>query len=94
MEEFVSKVEFEGLKSEVQELKKETDENKKLLQQIDKKIDVIAEKLVSNDKMDELKMQPIVNRVQKLEDNQSWLSKTVAGTILGIIIKIIFDFAH
>ena len=90
-EEYVNREEFNNLKQDVQELKEEVNEYKSLLQKIDKKIDVISERMTSADKIDELKMQPLVNRVQKLEDNQSWLSKTIAGTIIGISIKILFD---
>lgn len=91
-EDYVSRNEFNNLKEEVQELKEEVGEYKTILTQIDKKIDVISEKIINGEKIDELKLQPIEKRVQKLEDNQSWLSKTLAGTIIGIVIKIIFDF--
>lgn len=93
-EEYVSREEFNTLKKEVQDIKKEMAENQKILQDIDKKIDVIAEKIVSGEKIDELKLQPLVRRVDKLEENHSWLSKTVAGTIIGIIIKLIFDISN
>jgi len=93
-EEFVSVHEFNLLKEEVQTIKQEMAENQKLLQVIDKKIDVIFEKISNADKTDELKLQPITARVAKLEENQSWLAKTVAGTIIAIIIKIIFEFAN
>lgn len=93
-EEYVSREEFNTLKKEVQDIKKEMAENQKILQDIDKKIDVIAEKIVSGEKIDELKLQPLARRVDKLEENHSWLSKTVAGTIIGIIIKLIFDISN
>ena len=44
-EEFVSRNEFNTLKNEVQELKEEVGEYKQLLMQIDKKCDVITEKI-------------------------------------------------
>lgn len=78
MSEFVSRNEFNGLKQEVQELKTEMDENKKILVVIDKKIDVITEKIANGEKIDELKLQPLEKRVTKLEENHSWLSKTLA----------------
>lgn len=92
--EFVGRDEFNSLKNEVQELKEEVSEYRKLLQQIDKKIDVIGEKLANGEKMDELKLKPLSARVQKLEENQGWLVKTIAATIIGIIIKIIFDVSN
>ena len=89
-EDFVSRNEFNSLKQEVQELKEEVGEYRGLLQTIDKKIDVIGEKINNGEKMDELKLQPIINRVNKLEEAQSWTIKTVAGTIIGIIIAVLF----
>lgn len=77
-EEYISRNEFNGLKQEVQELKIEVNEYKGILTQIDKKIDVIGEKITNGEKIDELKLQPLEKRVTKLEENHSWLSKTVA----------------
>lgn len=76
-EEYISRNEFNGLKQEVQELKEEVSEYKGILTQIDKKIDVIGEKIANGEKIDELKLQPLEKRVTKLEENHSWLSKTV-----------------
>jgi len=90
-EDYVSRNEFNNLKEEVQELKEEVSEYNGLLHQIERKIDVISEKLGASDEITVLKLEPLEKRVQKLEENQSWLSKTVAGTIIGIVIKIIFD---
>ena len=77
-ENFVSRNEFNSLKQEVQELKEEVSEYKKLLIKIDKKCDVITEKIANGEKIDELKLQPLEKRVTKLEENHSWLSKTLA----------------
>lgn len=93
-EDFVSRNEFNNLKNDVQELKQEVGEYKQLLTQIDKKCDVITEKIANGEKIDELKLKPIEKRVTKLEENHSWLSKTVAGTIIGIVIKLIFDISN
>lgn len=91
-EEFVSKDEFNSLKSEVQELKEEVTEYRGLLQQIDKKIDVIGEKINNGEKIDELKIRPIEKRLQKLEDNQGWLWKLCASIIITGIIGAIITF--
>ena len=88
-EEFVNRKEFELLKEEVNEIKKDMAESQKLLSQIDKKIDVISEKLESNDKVEDLKLQPIKDRVTKLEDSQTWLRRTVIGTVLAIIGEVV-----
>ena len=90
-EQFVSRVEFETLKSEVEEIKKDMTESTKMLQAIDKKIDVINEKILTADKIDDLKFNPIEKRVKQLEDDRSWLWKTIIATIIGLGIKIIFD---
>ena len=52
-EEYVNRSEFNSLKEEVQELKAEMSENKTLLTTIDKKIDVITERISNGDKIDE-----------------------------------------
>lgn len=91
-EEFVSKDEFNSLKSEVQELKEEVTEYRGLLQQIDKKIDVIGEKINNGEKIDELKIRPIEKRLQKLEDNQGWLWKLCASIIITGIIGAVVTF--
>ena len=91
MENYVNRVEFEALKDEVREIKEEMSVNSRLLQTIDKKIDVINEKIITNDKIDDLKYAPIEKRVKKLEDGSEWLKRTLGATIIGIVIKIIFD---
>ena len=88
-EDFVSRAEFNNLKEEVSTIKHERLEDFKLLQQIDKKTDVIYEKLSNADKIDELKLSPIEKRVAELEDAQKWLRRTVIATIIGEIITII-----
>lgn len=90
-EDYVSREEFENLKEKVIILEKELSESKKLLQAIDKKIDIINEKIITADKIDDLKFNPIEKRVKQLEDDQSWLWKTIIATIIGLGIKIIFD---
>lgn len=90
-EDYVSREEFENLKEKVIILEKELSESKKLLQNIDKKIDIINEKIITADKIDDLKFNPIEKRVKQLEDDRSWLWKTIIATIIGLGIKIIFD---
>ena len=91
-EEYISRNEFNGLKQEVQELKIEVNEYKGILTQIDKKIDVIGEKIANGEKIDELKIRPIEKRLQKLEDNQGWLWKLCASIIITGIIGAIITF--
>lgn len=83
-EEFVTKLEFEAFKNEVKTNRK--DDNK-LLIEIDKKVDIIFEKIVNADDKENLKLQPIKESVSKLEDNQKWLWRSVGATIIGLIFK-------
>ena len=92
-ESFVSREEFNSLKQEVQSLKNEIDENKKLLVAIDKKIDVITERISNADKIDELTLKPLNKRVSDLEESHKWLQRTVGATLIGIAIKIFFEVA-
>lgn len=91
-EEFVSRNEFNNLRQEVQELKEEVSEYKTLLIKIDKKCDVITEKIANGEKIDELKIQPIEKRIQKLEDNFGWLWKLCASIIITGIIGAVVTF--
>lgn len=90
-EEFVKREEFNNLKNDVERIKEEMSENAKTLQSIDKKIDVITERLVSSDKIDELKITPLEKRLTKLEDNQSWLWRAFGTALIGVLVKVVFD---
>ena len=91
MENYVDRKEFDALKEEVKEIKLEMVKNADLLQQIDKKIDVINEKILSTKQMEELKLTPLKEKIDKLEGNNTWLWRTAIGGILGLAIKILFD---
>lgn len=88
-EEFVTKTEFNNLKEEVKSIKQDLDDSQKLLIEIDKKIDVISEKIISNNKIEDLKLTPLEKRVTKLEDSQLWLRRTIAGSIIAIVFEAI-----
>jgi predicted nucleic acid-binding Zn-ribbon protein len=90
-ENYVSKLEFDNLKQEVEEIKKDMSESTKMLQAIDKKIDIINEKIITADKIDDFRFRPIEKRVKKLEDDQTWLWRTVIASIIGLLIKVLFD---
>ena len=101
-EEFVSKDEFNGLKQEVQELKLEFNESKNILTMIDKKIDVITERLENTTKVSDLqnenietritsKLEPMQKEIDEIKDSRKWLWRTIGAVIIGIVIKIIFD---
>ena len=83
--EQVNRTEFNLLKEEVNQIKQDMIESQKLLSQIDKKIDVINEKIITADKIDDLKFTPLEKRVATLEDNQNWLRRTVLGEIIALI---------
>lgn len=80
-EDYVKREEFDILKKDVEKIKDEMTENAKTLQSIDKKIDVIAEKLINADKIDDLKLTPLQTRVDKLEENLSWVWKAFRWSI-------------
>ena len=65
--------------------------NSDLLNQIDKKVDGILIKLEDSNTINNLTLKPLSERVTKIEDNQTWQWRTIGATIIGIIIKIIFD---
>lgn len=90
-EEFVKREEFNNLKNDVERIKEEMSENAKTLHSIETKIDVITERLVSSDKIDELKITPLEKRLTKLEDNQSWLWRAFGTALIGVLVKVVFD---
>ena len=101
-EDFVSRDEFNGLKQEVQELKEEFNESKNILTMIDKKIDVITERLENTTKVSDLqnenietritsKLEPMQKEIDEIKDSRKWLWRTIGAVIIGIVIKIIFD---
>jgi iron-sulfur cluster repair protein YtfE (RIC family) len=83
----VSREEFDALVEKVNKLEKITDDQTLLLQEIDKKLDVITEKLNSSKTIEELKIKPIEEKVNKIEDNNRWLWRTIVGAIIGILIN-------
>ena len=98
MSEFVSREEFENLKSEVAEMKEDLSKSSELLINIDKKTDIIFEKLDNFDKVSTMQIEPLKKDITKntedikeMKSNNQWLWRSLLGTIIGIVIKIIFD---
>lgn len=98
MSEFVSREEFENLKSEVAEIKDELSKSGELLINIDKRTDVILEKLDNLDKVSNMQIEPLKKDITKntedikeIKSNNQWLWKTIGATIIGIVVKVIFD---
>ena len=89
--ETVSRKEFEKLEEKVNDLEETMFKNSDLLNQIDKKVDGILIKLEDSNTINNLTLKPLSERVTKIEDNQTWQWRTIGATIIGIIIKIIFD---
>lgn len=85
MSEFVKIEEFTALKEEVKEIKQDMLESNKILQNIDKKIDVINEKIASSGTITTLRIEPLEDRVTKLEDSQLWLRRAVISGVFAII---------
>lgn len=99
-ENYVKKEEFEEFKKEFNALKDDRKKDVQLLIAIDKKVDVIFEKITNSSNSEELKikvieekedlkLQPIKEKIAKIEKHQIWLWETVIGTIIGVIIKFI-----
>lgn len=89
-------IEFKNLSKRVDQLERQNNENENLLREIDKKVDIIFEKIVNADKTEnlklqniDLKLQPINERVEKLEDSKKWLWRSIGGTALGLIATLI-----
>lgn len=91
MSEFVSREEFENLKSEVAEIKEEMSKSGELLKNIDKRTDIILEKLEGFNKISNMQIEPIKKDIEELKSNSQWLWRTIASVIIGIVVKVIFD---
>lgn len=94
MEAYVDRTEFEALKKEVEEIKTEQKQNADLLHDIDKKIDSICQKMEDSEKYEELKFKPLAEKVEKIESSNTWLWRAIAGAIITLAVKIIFDVNH
>ncbi len=90
-EEFVKREEFNNLKNEVNKIKEDIVESTKTLHSIETKIDVITERLVNSDKIDELKINPLEKRLTKMEDSQTWLWRAFGTALIGVLVKVVFD---
>lgn len=92
-ETFVSRKEFEKLEQKVDNLENAMNQNVSILTEIDKKVDLINAKITTSDTIEDLKLQPINKRVSSIEDGQKWLWRTIGSTLIGIVIKIVFDIS-
>lgn len=92
MDNYVNREEFEALKEKVNKIENDTEQASKLLIEIDKKVDGILIKLSDNEIVNELTIKPINERIKKIEDNQKWLWRTIAGSIITIILNLIANF--
>lgn len=83
---YVDRAEFDQLKKEVDGIKQELAESARLLIEIDKKIDRIDGKVITADKIEDLKLTPLEKRVSSLEDIVKWIRRTIFGGLTTIII--------
>lgn len=88
----VSREEFDNLRAEVENVKLEMNKSWDLLQIVDKKIDVISEKLVSAERIHTLSLNPMQKQLDEIKDSNKWLWRAVGSALIGLAIKIIFDF--
>lgn len=98
MSEFVSREEFENLKAEVAEIKDDLSKSSELLKNIDKRTDIILEKLDNFEKISGMQIEPLkkdiiknTEDIKEIKSNNQWLWKAILSTVIGIVIKIIFD---
>lgn len=91
--DYVSRIEFNAFKQEykqeLKEMQKDREENQKLLQDIDKKVDIITTKVSDGDKIANLKLQPLERRVDAVEDSQKWLRRTILGSVIAMVFEAI-----
>ena len=80
----VTREEFNDLKDEVKELKSELNNSKELLTKIDGKIDVITEKVLNFKDNEDLKLEPLKERIKKIEDDKTHTSNTIKGSLIGL----------
>ena len=84
-DEHVTRAEFDALKEGVKEIRKEVDNSKEIMQSVDKKVDIIMEKVLNSKEAEDLKLEPMKDRISKLEDSQKWLRRTVISELIGVI---------
>lgn len=74
---FVGKEEFNILVKRVDKMEAQNEQNEKLLREVDKKVDIILEKIVNADKQEALKLEPMEEKINEVKDNQKWLWRSV-----------------
>lgn len=87
----VTRQEFEKLEKKVYDIEDTMNTNFKLLTEIDKKVDLINERISSSDKIEDYKLNPLEKRVEELEESKKWTWRAIGGTFIGIIIKLAVD---
>lgn len=76
-ENFVGKEEFNILVKRVDKMELQNEKNEELLREVDKKVDVILEKLTNVNNSEDLKLAPIIKRIDDLEDSKKWLWRAI-----------------
>lgn len=89
----VTREEFEKLEKKVDRIEVSQAENVKILQAIDKKVDVITEKVTTSDRIEDLKLGPIDKRVTEIEDTIKWLWRLTGGALITTGLGIIFEIS-
>lgn len=96
MADIVSREEFNILVKRVDKIEEHTEKNEELLIKVDKKTDIILEKVANADntkKLEnqtvDLKLAPVIKRVDDVEDNQRYVRRQLLGTAITVIITLI-----
>lgn len=88
-EGYVGKEEFNNLVKRVDKMEEKTEKIQDLMIKVDKKTDVILEKVANSNNFEDLKLQPVVKRIEDLEDNQRYVRRQLFSTIVTVIITLI-----
>lgn len=88
--EYITRTEFDNLKDEVAELKNNMHEIEQLFRAIDKKMDVITEKINNRENVTDLKIKPLEKRIFDVEDSIKWITRIIIGLIVTAVGTIIF----
>lgn len=73
----VGREEFNILVKRVDKMEVQNEKNEELLREVDKKVDVILEKITNVNISEDLKLAPIIKRVDDLEDGKKWLWRAI-----------------
>ena len=87
--DYVGKEEFNNLVKRVDKIEDKTEKIQDLMIKVDKKTDIILEKVKNSNNSEDLKLSPIITRIEALEDQQKWLWRTVVGAVILAVLGLV-----